>query len=195
MDRQDLDSRTLAAAQNGGGREALLEPPPSVGGSAHALIAQIEQAIEQYNEEVGPRLEALFEAAESVAPDPPPGMLSYLERKGVPTTTNRRRKERATLLARVIAIPLSSNGEPRGEPFKAIARDASEGGLCLLYTRAVTADRLALRWQELAAARRTITVLLRVVRCGPMGPFYELGGVFEAVDDGESSAVADAGGA
>jgi hypothetical protein len=92
----------------------------------------------------------------------------------------RRQSVRASLLATVTAIPLAGALEPCGEPFRAIARDASEGGLSLLHTRCVTAELLMLRWPLLAAPRRMIDVLLAVQRCQPLGPFYEVAGQFVA---------------
>jgi hypothetical protein len=107
-------------------------------------------------------------------------MVSFLERacEAIDDDDERRRSERASLLATVLAIPLSHTMQPCGEPFKAAARDASAGGMSLLHTRAVTAEMLALRWQNLAAPGHPINLVLRVQRCQPMGPFYEVAGDF-----------------
>jgi hypothetical protein len=114
--------------------------------------------------------------------DPPPAMMHYLEHGSVGPIGDRerRRSVRASLLATVTAIPLAGALEPCGEPFRAIVRDASEGGLSLLHTRCVTAELLMLRWPLLAAPRRVIDVLLAIQRCQPLGPFYEVAGQFVA---------------
>jgi hypothetical protein len=90
----------------------------------------------------------------------------------------RRESQRASLLATVTVVPLNAAREPCGEPFKAAARDVSEGGLSLLHTRAVTAEFLALRWSTLGASSRQVNLVLEVHRCQPMGPFYEVAGRF-----------------
>jgi hypothetical protein len=150
---------------------------PPVG---HALAAEIEHVIDQWSSPLSADLEALFESADGAAPSPPQAMVSYLERRFDPDDVynNRRAARRALLLATVTAIPLTPKLKPCGEAFKAIARDVSEGGLSLLHTRAVSAKRLALRWQRLTSPRRLISVVLEVKRCHPMGPFYLLAGQF-----------------
>jgi DNA-binding response OmpR family regulator len=163
-----------------GWRESLLAAqrdarPKSAG---HMLVAEIEHALSARSEPATPELEALFAAAAASAPDPPQAMVNYLERASDDDEGERRRWARASLLATVTAIPLTGDLQPCGEPFKAAARDASAGGISLLHTRAVTAECLALRWRSLAAPAAPISLLLRVQRCQPMGPFYEVAGNF-----------------
>jgi DNA-binding response OmpR family regulator len=154
-------------------------PHPTRPTSGHTLVSDIEHTLAGASDSVSDQLEALFQAASTVS-DPPQGMVSYLERlgDGVDGDGDRRQSARASLLATVVAIPLTSTLEPCGEPFKAAARDASAGGVSLLHTRAVAAEHLALRWQSLAAPGRRIDVVLRVCRCQPLGPFYEVAGEF-----------------
>lgn len=151
--------------------------PPS---SGHSLIAHIEHVLDRESVQVPEPLEKLFLAASAETSDPPQAMISFLERMfdSPDGEGDRRRAPRASLLATVTAIPLTSKFDPCGEPFKAAARDASEGGMSLLHTRAVTASHLALRWQSLAVPARQINMLLQVERCKPMGPFYEVAGRF-----------------
>jgi DNA-binding response OmpR family regulator len=161
-------------------RESLLAGKrPNRCASGHALIAEIEHTLAAASECVTDQLEALFQTA-STTSEPPQGMVSYLERlaDGVEGDGDRRQNARASLLATVTAIPLSPSLEPCGEPFKAAARDASAGGVSLLHTRAVTAEHLALRWPSLASPGRKIDLVLRVQRCQPLGPFYEVAGEF-----------------
>jgi hypothetical protein len=129
---------------------------------------------------VSPRIEELLDAAEQADADPPQAMIKFMERMfaDVQGAGERRRTPRASLLATLTAVPLGPNFEPCGEPFRAAARDASEGGLSLLHTRAIVAEYIALRWQSLALPGRRITLVLRVDRCQPLGPFYEVAGEF-----------------
>jgi hypothetical protein len=90
---------------------------------------------------------------------------------------NRRKTERVTLLATVVAVPVNEADQPCGEPFKAIARNVSEGGMSLLHTRSIRSERLVVRWKPLATGG-VVTAVLRVYRCNPMGPFYEVAGEF-----------------
>jgi CheY-like chemotaxis protein len=154
-------------------------PPRSRTTSGHSLVAEIEHNLATSAEPLPAQLNALFQAASSIS-DPPQGMVSYLERMGDGSDgdNDRRQASRASLLATVTAIPLSRTLEPCGEPFKAAARDASAGGVSLLHTRAVNAEHLALRWQSLASPGQQIDILMRVLRCKPMGPFYEVAGEF-----------------
>lgn len=161
-------------------RESLLEAqhvPRTASG--HTLIAEIEHTLVGSSQHTPARFEELFQAA-LILSEPPQGMVSYLERQcdGIDDDDDRRQNSRASLLATVLAIPLGKTLEPCGEPFKAAARDASTGGLSLLHTRAVTAGHLALRWQSLASPGRQIDLVMRVQRCQPMGPFYEVAGDF-----------------
>lgn len=147
--------------------------------SGHTLIATVEHRLERQSTPASPQLEELFNAAAATASDPPQAMVAYLERlfDGA-DGEDRRHSERGSLLATVMAIPLTKSLEPCGEPFKAAARDASEGGISLLHTRAITAQNLALRWHSLASPGRQIDVVMQVNRCQPMGPFYEIAGEF-----------------
>jgi hypothetical protein len=181
VDRFSTSARASAVAMPNQ-REITLAarnaPSSAIG---HALAAEIEHVIDQWSSPDSARLQALFAAADNVPAQPPPAMASYLERKfeARDGEGNRRRAKRALLLATVTAIPLDRDSEACGDAFKAVARDVSAGGLSLLHTRAVTAKRLALRWQRLSSPRRTITVVLRVIRCQPLGPFYLVAGQFE----------------
>jgi hypothetical protein len=147
--------------------------------SAHSVIARIELVLKRASTPVTPGIERLFDAAADQVAGPPATIVSYLERMFADADDGERREfERASLLATVIAIPLSGSGEPCGEPFKAAARDVSEGGLSLLHTRAVTSELLAVRWSPLGASGHHINLVLEVHRCQPMGPFYEVAGRF-----------------
>jgi hypothetical protein len=147
--------------------------------AGHALAAEVEHALAQKAGPISAPLEQLFAAATETVPEPPSGMGTYLERIStrVNDEDNRRKTQRVTLLATVVAIPINEADQPCGEPFKAVARNVSEGGMSMLHTRSIRSERLAVRWKPLAAPG-FVTAVLRVYRCNPMGPFYEVAGEF-----------------
>ncbi len=153
-------------------------------GAGHTLVAKIENSFEELSSCVSEELEALLAAAQQDLPDPPQAMLSYLERnfEEPGNQGERRQSDRVSLLATVTAVPVSEKFQACGEPFKAAARDVSQGGISLLHTRAVSSEFLGLRWQSLASTKRYVKVVMQLSRCASMGPFYELGGKFVAGD-------------
>jgi CheY-like chemotaxis protein len=165
-------------------RESLLarerHAGPMAPASGHTLVAHIEHTLDQASKPVSAELEKLFQAAATEVSEPPAAMITYLERMfdGAAGEGDRRQSERASLLATITAIPLNGEFVPCGEPFKGAARDASEGGLSLLHTRAIPAEFLALRWTSLGAPGRQINLVMQIQRCQPMGPFYEVAGKF-----------------
>jgi hypothetical protein len=163
-----------------GAEARVRERAPAVAAAGLALVARIEDAVGRWSASTAPALEELFLSAKATAPKPPTAMVKYVERfcSSIEGDGCRRRARRATLLATVTAIPLGSGFKTCGEPFNAIARDVSETGICMLHTRAVTANRLALQWQQLTSPARTISIVVRMLRCRPVGPFYELAGEF-----------------
>jgi hypothetical protein len=180
-----FDESADAAATTDWRRSWLVEADDrALAPTGHSLVAHIEHALDRSGSEISERLAGLFEAARDGAPEPPLAMTAYLERLFDDPADHgeRRHCERASLLTTVIVIPLSRTFQPCGEPFKAIARDASEAGLSLLHTRAVTAEFLALRWNGLGTPRRGIHLILRTVRGRSLGPFYEVAGEFVTAD-------------
>jgi CheY-like chemotaxis protein len=149
-------------------------------GAGHTLIAKIEGGLEMLSLCVSDSLENMFRAAQDQLAEPPQAMLNFLERNfEEPGAGGERRKsDRVSLLATVIAIPVNRQFEPAGEPFKGAARDVSQGGMSLLHTRAISSEYVALRWQSLASKNSFIKVVMKLTRCRPMGPFYEVAGQF-----------------
>jgi len=152
--------------------------------AGHTLVAQIESSLERATGCVSEDVASLLAWAADRLTEPPPAMLTYLERTFKPPGVegDRRQSDRVSLLATVTAAPMSAEFQTAGEPFKATARDVSRGGMSLLHTRAVASKYLALRWQGLSSMQSYVTVALRLTRCAPMGPFYELAGEFVTLD-------------
>jgi DNA-binding response OmpR family regulator len=149
-------------------------------GAGHTLIAKIEGQLELLSLCLSEAMDAQFQSAHETLAEPPQAMLNFLERNfEEPGKGGERRKtDRVSLLATVVAMPVNRDFEPCGEPFKAAARDVSQGGISMLHTRAISSEYIALRWQSLATKNSFIKVVMKLVRCRPMGPFYELGGQF-----------------
>lgn len=179
LNTADTQGATGVTLDLAGRRPSSDERPETLGAGGHALAAAVEHRLAQQPAPISAQLEQLFASANERVPEPPPGMNSYLERISTRPDEegNRRKTERVTLLATVVAIPINDADQPCGEPFKAIARNASEGGMSLLHTRSVRSERLAVRWKQLATGA-LVTAVLRVYRCSPMGPFYEVAGEF-----------------
>ena len=184
VDAREFATKMASLFERASWRESLRTREKRMGptgpATGHALVAHIEHVLDLASTPVSAELEKLFQAAAQQVSEPPAAMISYLERtfNDAGGEGDRRNSERASLLATITVIPLNGSLQPCGEPFKAAARDASEGGLSLLHTRAITAEHLALRWQNLGTPGHQITMVLQVQRCQPMGPFYEVAGRF-----------------
>ncbi len=76
----------------------------------------------------------------------------------------------------VVAVPIDDLEKP-GEAFAAITRDISSQGISIYHTRPIHEPYLAIQLGR--RGRGTAPVLVEVVRCRPVGPFfYEIGGTF-----------------
>lgn len=148
--------------------------------AGHTLIAKIEGQLEQMSASLPESIEEVFQTAHDTLAEPPQAVLNFLERNFEEPGAggDRRKTSRVSLLATVVGVPVNRQFEPCGEAFKAAARDVSQGGMSMLHTRAISSEHVALRWQSLASKNSFIKVVMQVVRCRPMGPFYELAGQF-----------------
>lgn len=77
----------------------------------------------------------------------------------------------------VPAVAIDDDYRPITEPVRILTRDISETGLGLVFTHRITAGLLAI---ELPAATGPIQVVIEVMRCQRVGPFYDVGGRFVA---------------
>ena len=74
--------------------------------------------------------------------------------------------------------PVDSGFEPLGEPFTAVSRDISSSGIGLMHTRAIREKYLWLRLETRGGVK--MNVVAEVLRCRPLGMFYEIGAKFVA---------------
>jgi hypothetical protein len=89
------------------------------------------------------------------------------ERRGVP---------RYPLVVPAIALPMNERLQPVDDPFVALTRDICTSGLCLVHTRAVQAELLAVELSDLQG--EAMQLVMRLLRCRPTNRFYELAGAF-----------------
>ncbi|MBC8354183.1 MAG: PilZ domain-containing protein [Planctomycetes bacterium] len=82
---------------------------------------------------------------------------------------------RTKLTVELTARASNRNGSVFGTPFDAITTDISPGGLGFLHTTTVSDKFLAI---TLGPKHQQAFVLVEVVRCRPIGQFYEIGAKF-----------------
>jgi PilZ domain len=112
---------------------------------------------------------------------PPDRIASFVRRVAGRTYSGpeRRARERHRVPLPVIAVPVSEDCEPMGEPFRTFTRDVSTGGVGLLHTRPLTATHLALEIGTRDGSGTALQVLVRVLRCRRINDhLYDIGGEF-----------------
>ena len=77
----------------------------------------------------------------------------------------------------MIAVPLDENRQPCGEPFLALTRNISRGGIAILHSEGVTAPYLLLRIET--GRHKAIQTVVQVVRTRSFYQFTEISGRFE----------------
>ncbi|HEY2761197.1 MAG TPA: PilZ domain-containing protein [Pirellulales bacterium] len=92
------------------------------------------------------------------------------------TGRERRTHLRYPITMPVKATPLTDDQRPAGEPFLAVSRDISIGGMCLYHLYAVSEKYLELDLK--GSGNDELHVVLEVVRCRQAGPLYEIAGQF-----------------
>jgi hypothetical protein len=111
--------------------------------------------------------------------DPPSALAAFAAdfgHKGHHRLVERRAFVRHVLVAPVAVVPIDEDYEPVGEAFMAVTRDVSSGGVSLIHTRAAETKLIVVELP--ATSDETIQVAVRVLRCRPVGLFYEIAGQF-----------------
>ncbi|MCA9230171.1 MAG: response regulator [Planctomycetales bacterium] len=152
--------------------------------SKDPLLAEIEDSIEIFSEFISGPLDHLLSHDIDSLSDPPSLAIEYIERLLAkrPHHPEQRNARRATLLTTVVAVPVDRFFQPLGEPFKTTSCDISQTGICLMDTRATRSEYLALRWRSSIVPSRFLSAVMRITRCKPLGPFYEIAGQFAMRD-------------
>jgi hypothetical protein len=90
----------------------------------------------------------------------------------------RRSEKRRPVVLNIIAVPLDEDRNPCGEPFLALSRNISRGGIALLHTEMVKSPYLLLRIETLR--HEVIQAVVQVVRARNFYQFTEISGRFVA---------------
>ncbi len=153
--------------------------------SKNQIVATIEDAIDIFSECVPQAIGRVMSQGADALTDPPSTAQEFMQRllsKQHPPKKNRRGSKRISILSTVVALPVDQNFAPLEEPFKMTSYDISETGICLIHTRAVTSEYLALCWRSVISPKRFMKAVIKVERCKPLGPFYEVAGPFAMKD-------------
>ncbi len=120
-------------------------------------------------------------AGDVVAESPPPEHVTNFVRRVIRgekfySGPERRLHLRYPITMTLRVIPLDAQRTPVGEMFSAITRDISVDGACFYHTEAVKQKLLQLELD--GPNQEKLCVKLKVARCRPAGPLYEIGGKF-----------------
>jgi hypothetical protein len=111
---------------------------------------------------------------------PPPEVADYAIRSSCigdeSPSAEKRTARRFPFTVAVPVMPVDSSLRPVGEPFMAMTRNISTGGIALIHTRPITARHLVVELTNAAGERLQLWV--RVLRCRPLGPFCDIAGEF-----------------
>jgi hypothetical protein len=98
----------------------------------------------------------------------------------------RRTEKRKPVVLDVIAVPLDAQFRQTGEPFLALTRNISQGGIAILHTEKITAPYLLLRLET--HRHEAIQAIIEVVRTRTFYQFTEISGRFEVSPEKKQSA-------
>lgn len=112
---------------------------------------------------------------------PPAELTGFVHRLASETLrehAEERQRPRYKLTVEVWVQPVDRDFEALDRPFISVSRDISTGGIGLIHTRAVRDKHLWLRL--LTPGGGVMNVIVEVLRCRPIGAFYEIGAKFVA---------------
>jgi len=89
---------------------------------------------------------------------------------------DRRSEKRHVVAIPVRAIPLDDNLRPIGPAFMATTRDISRRGIALIHNEMLMCPLLAVELVDIDGKQMQAAV--EVLRCRPVGPYYEIAGTF-----------------
>jgi hypothetical protein len=89
---------------------------------------------------------------------------------------DRRSEKRHVVAIPVRAMPLDGNLRPAGAGFIATARDISRRGIAVIHSQVLTCPLLAVELADFDG--RQIQAAVEVLRCRPVGPYFEIAGTF-----------------
>ena len=113
--------------------------------------------------------------------EPPRQLVEFVKqlvRETVTARVEERQEQRYKVAIPVVVQSLDLEFRPTAESFKAMSRDISPGGIGLIHTRALKEKHLLLRLETNSGDQ--MAVVMEVLRCRPIGLFYDIGGRFIA---------------
>jgi CheY-like chemotaxis protein len=149
------------------------------------LIKEIESSLELFGLCIPPELDAALSEGIPLLEEPAPAVMEFMQRlwNKHSVTEDRRKTQRISLLSPAIAVPITKDMEILGPAFSTTFCDLSASGACLMNTRSVSAEYLALKWRSTISPRNYLKLAMQVTRCKAMGPFYEVAGCFVIHDE------------
>jgi len=93
-------------------------------------------------------------------------------------SSDRRIAERRALVKTVPVVPVDADFSPIGEPFMAVSRNVSVGGIAILHVVPIAQELLAVRLTK--RENETMELVVKVTRTRTVGEFYEISGRFIA---------------
>ncbi len=88
----------------------------------------------------------------------------------------RRETRRHEFVTPTLAMPVDDQFRAQGETLVVLTRDISTNGASLIHTEQLNANYVAL--QLTSPGGPALQVVMRVVRCRPLGPYFEVAGPF-----------------
>ena len=89
---------------------------------------------------------------------------------------DQRCEPRYPLCLNIVAIPVDEDNNASGAPLLGVTCNISNSGIAMLFTRPVSAGPLALQFGDPRGGH--VRLLMNVLRCRPVGNFFEVAGTF-----------------
>lgn len=163
--------------------------PSSVSAAVDRLtnLRRIEKGVALLTDRFEETLQGLFNCDHLLSP-PPKAVNDFIDRLALEeedTPTNdtvrhlaARKSPRVVIHVTATAVPVDESYKACGEPFRLTLRDISEGGICMLHTRNIPDQFLALSWPAETLPYRNLQVVTRIMRCSTLSRFYDIGAQF-----------------
>ncbi len=144
------------------------------------LLHQIEDSLELFSLCIPAELDAALSEGVALLENPAPAVIEFMHRlwNKHSVKEERRGASRISLLSPAVAVPINKDLKIQGEAFPLTFCDVSPTGGCLLNTRSISAQYVALKWRSAVTPNCFLKLAMRVARCQPVGPFYEIAGDF-----------------
>lgn len=188
IDYDELAIKLLAAVAGEEGPDRRTTPH-SVTDAVDRLtmLRRIEKSIAVLTDCFEEELAGLF-SLDQYLPPPPKAVNDFIDRLALEEDDTlsdeaarhvaSRKAPRVVIHVPAVAIPVDEQFQPTEEPFRLTLRDISEGGVCMLHTRSIANQFLALSWPAETLPYRTLSVVARITRCSSLSRFYDIGGQF-----------------